>query len=198
MLEQRIQQQFFDSADLKYQAAETLTRPIADAVNAVVGAITAGGKVLAMGSGAAAADAQRFAAQWVGRFERERPGLAALALGADGAVMSAVADEADFSQVHAQQVRALGAPGDVLVVLAGTGEAASALRAVEAAHAKEMTVIALTGRTGGALRELLAETDVHIAVPHDRMVRVQEVHALVLHCLCDAVDLQLMGEQDNA
>ena len=198
MLEQRIQQQFFDSADLKYQAAETLTRPIADAVNAVVGAITAGGKVLAMGSGAAAADAQRFAAQFVGRFERERPGLAALALGADGAVMSAVADEADFSQVHAQQVRALGAPGDVLVVLAGIGEAASALRAVEAAHAKEMTVIALTGRTGGALRELLAETDVHIAVPHDRMVRVQEVHALVLHCLCDAVDLQLMGEQDNA
>jgi D-sedoheptulose 7-phosphate isomerase len=198
MLEQRIQQQFFDSADLKYQAAETLTRPIADAANAVLGCITSGGKVLSAGNGAAAADAQRFAAQFVGRFERERPGLAALALNADGAVLTAVANETDFSQVYAHQVRALGSPGDVLVLLAGSGEAANLLNAVEAAHAKEMTVIALTGRTGGALRDLLVETDVHIAVPHDRLVRVQEVHSLVLHCLCDAVDLQLMGEQDNA
>ena len=198
MLEQRIQQQFFDSADLKYQAAETLTRPIADAVNAVLGCITAGGKVLAIGSGASAADAQRFAAQFVGRFERDRPGLAALALSADGAVMAAVADQGDYADVYAQQVRALGSPGDVLVAIAGAGDAPNVLQGVEAAHAREMTVIALTGRTGGALRERLAETDVHIAVPHDRLVRVQEVHSLVLHCLCDAVDLQLMGEQDNA
>jgi D-sedoheptulose 7-phosphate isomerase len=197
MLEQRIQQQFFDSADLKYQAAETLTRPVADAANAVLGCITAGGKVLVAGSGAAAADAQRFAAQFVGRFERERPGLAALALSADGAVLTAVADESDYSQVFAQQVRAFGAPGDLLLVLAGQGDEKHLANAVAAAHAKEMSVIALTGRTGGALRELLAETDVHVAVPHDRLVRVQEVHSLVLHCLCDAVDLQLMGEQDD-
>jgi D-sedoheptulose 7-phosphate isomerase len=198
MLEQRIQQHFFDSADLKYQAAETLTRPLADAANALVGCITAGGKVLVAGNGASAADAQRFAAQFVGPFERDRPGLAALALAADGAVLTAVAGAADYAQVYAQQVRAFGAPGDVLVVLAAAGDAANLLAAVEAAHGKEMTVIALTGRAGGRLRELLTETDVHVAVPHDRAVRVQEVHALALHCLCDAVDLQLMGEQDNA
>jgi len=198
MLEQRIQQQFFDSADLKYQAAETLTRPIADAVNAVLGCITAGGKVLVAGNGASAADAQRFVALFVGRFERNRPGLAALALSADGAVLTGVADETDFAQVYAQQLRSLGTPGDVLIVLSVLGESANLLAAVDAAHAKEMTVIALTGRTGGRLRDALTETDVHVAVPHDRAVRVQEVHALVLHCLCDAVDLQLMGEQDNS
>lgn len=197
MLEQRIQQQFFDSADLKYQAAETLTRPIADAVNAVLGCITAGGKVLVAGNGASAADAQRFAALFVGRFERERPGLAALALSADGAMLTAVADEADFADVYARQLRSLGMPGDVLIVLSVLGESANLLAAVKAAHAKEMTVIALTGRTGGRLRDALTETDVHVAVPHDRAVRVQEVHSLVLHCLCDAVDTQLMGEQDN-
>jgi D-sedoheptulose 7-phosphate isomerase len=197
MLEQRIQQQFFDSADLKYQAAETLTRPIADAVNAVLGCITAGGKVLVAGNGASAADAQRFVALFVGRFERNRPGLAALSLSADGTLLTGVADETDFAQVYAQQLRSLGSPGDVLIVLSVLGESANLLAAVEAAHAKDMTVIALTGRTGGRLREALTETDVHVAVPHDRAVRVQEVHALVLHCLCDAVDLQLMGEQDN-
>jgi D-sedoheptulose 7-phosphate isomerase len=198
MLEQRIQQQFFDSADLKYQAAETLTRPVADAANAVLGCITAGGKVFVAGNGAQAADAQSFAARFVGRFERERPGLAALALSADGVVLSGVSDESGFTEAYAQQLRSLGAPGDVLVVLSVQGESPNLLAVAHAAHAKEMTVIALTGRLGGKLREALTETDVHIAVPHDRAVRVQEVHSLVLHCICDAVDLQLMGEQDNA
>jgi D-sedoheptulose 7-phosphate isomerase len=197
MLEQRIQQHFFDSADLKYQAAETLTRPVADAANAVLGCITAGGKVFVAGNGAQAADAQGFAARFVGRFERERPGLAALALSADGVVLSGVSDESGFTEAYAQQLRSLGVPGDVLVVLSVQGESPNLLAAAHAAHAKEMTVIALTGRTGGKLREALTETDVHIAVPHDRAVRVQDVHSLGLHCLCDAVDLQLMGEQDN-
>src|SRR4030095_12794877 len=167
MLEQRIQQQFFDSADLKYQAAETLTRPIADAANAMVACITAGGKVLAAGNGPSAADAQRLAAQFLGRVERERPGLAALALTADGATLTGVADDSDFTQVYAQQLYALGQPGDMLIVLSPSGESANLLAAVEAAHAKDITVIALTGRTGGRLRDALIETDVHIAVPHD-------------------------------
>ena len=198
MLEQRIQQQFFDSADLKYQSAEALTRPIADAVSAVVGCITAGGKVLACGNGGSASDAQHFAAEFIGRFERERPGLAAIALTSDSSILTAIANDYDFTQVFAKQVQALGAPGDVLIALSTSGNSPNVLAAVDAARARDMTVVALTGRGGGKLREKLLETDVHICVPHERTARIQEVHLLVLHCLCDAVDLQLLGEQDNA
>jgi D-sedoheptulose 7-phosphate isomerase len=197
MLEQRIQQQFFDSADLKYAAAEILSRPIADAVNAVVGCITAGGKVLACGNGGSASDAQHFAAEFIGRFERERPGLAAIALTTDSAILTAVGNDYSFGDIFSKQVQALGAPGDVLLAITTSGNSANVLAAVEAAHAKEMTVVALTGRGGGKMNELLTETDVHICVPHERTARIQEVHILALHCLCDAVDLQLLGEQEN-
>ncbi len=197
MLEQRIQQQFFESADLKYASAELLSKPIADAASAVVGCITAGGKLLACGHGGSAADARRFAAGLSGRFERERPGLAALALSTDASLFDAFGDEADAPSILAKQVQALGAPGDVLLALSVSGNAASIVKAIEAAHAKEMTVIALGGGDGGKVAELLLETDVHICVPHERGSRVQEVHQLALHCLCDAVDLQLLGEQEN-
>jgi D-sedoheptulose 7-phosphate isomerase len=197
MLEQRIQQQFFDSADLKYAAAEILSKPIADAVNALVGCITAGGKVLACGNGGSAADAQHFAAEFVGRFERERPGLAALALTTDSSILTAIGNDYAYDVIFAKQVQALGAPGDVLLCFSTSGNSANVLAAVEAAHAKEMTVIALTGRNGGKMRDALTETDVHVCVPHDRTARIQEVHLLVLHCLCDAVDLLLLGEQEN-
>lgn len=197
MLEQRIQQQFFDSADLQYAAAEMLAKPIADAVNAVVGCITAGGKVLVCGNGGSAGNAQHFAAGFVGRFERERPGLAAIALTADTALLTAVGADYGFDAVFAKQVQALGTPGDVLLAISTGGRSADVIAAVDAAKAKDMTVIALTGRGGGKLRERLGETDVHICVPHERGARIQELHLLVLHCLCDAVDLQLLGEQDN-
>lgn len=198
MLEQRIQQQFFDSADLKYAAAEILAKPIADAVSAVVGAITGGGKVLACGNGGSASDAQHFAAEFIGRFERERPGLAAIALTTDTSIITAVGNDYSFDAIFSKQVQALGNPGDVLLAISTSGNSSNVLAAVEAAHAKEMTVIALTGRGGGKMRDQLLETDVHICVPHERTARIQEVHLLVLHCLCDAVDLQLLGEQDNA
>ncbi|TMH12392.1 MAG: phosphoheptose isomerase [Betaproteobacteria bacterium] len=198
MLEQRIQQQFFDSADLKYAAAEILAKPISDAVSAVVGCITGGGKVLACGNGGSAADAQHFAAEFVGRFERERPGLAALALTTDTSILTAVGNDYDFNSIFSKQVQALGSPGDVLLAISTSGNSANVLAAVDVAHAKEMTVIALTGRGGGKLRDQLTETDVHICVPHERTARIQEVHLLTLHCICDAVDLQLLGEQDNA
>lgn len=197
MLEQRIQQQFFDSADLKYAAAEILSKPIADAVSAVVGCITAGGKVLACGNGGSASDAQHFAAEFVGRFERERPGLAAIALTTDTSILTAIGNDYEFNVIFSKQVQALGSPGDVLIAISTSGNSANVLAAVEAAHAKEMTVVALTGHTGGKMRTLLAETDVHICVPHERTARIQEVHILTLHCLCDAVDLQLLGEQEN-
>lgn len=198
MLEQRIQQQFFDSADLKYAAAEVLSKPIADAVNAVVGCITGGGKVLACGNGGSAADAQHFAAEFVGRFERERPGLAAIALTTDTSILTAIANDYDFTAVYEKQVQAIGAPGDVLLAITTSGNSVNILAAVKAARAKDMTVVALTGHKGGKMRELLAETDVHICVPHERTARIQEVHLLVLHCLCDAVDLQLLGEPENS
>jgi len=198
MLEQRIQQQFFDSADLKYQCAEALDKPIAEAVAALMGCITAGGKVLACGNGGSASDAQHFAAEFVGRFERERPGLAAISLTTDTSILTAVGNDYDFGQVFAKQVQALGSPGDVLLALSTSGNSANVLAAVDAARARDMTVIALTGRGGGKLRDKLADTDVHICVPHERTARVQEVHILAIHCLCDAVDLQLLGEQDNA
>ncbi|MES2100688.1 MAG: phosphoheptose isomerase [Pseudomonadota bacterium] len=197
MLEQRIQQQFFDSADLKYAAAEVLAKPIADAVSALVGSITAGGKVLACGNGGSAADAQHFAAEFVGRFERERPGLAAIALTTDSSILTAIGNDYDFNSIFSKQVQALGAPGDVLLAISTSGNSNNVIAAIEAARAKEMVVIALTGHKGGKIRDLLLETDVLICVPHDRTARIQEVHLLTLHCLCDAVDLQLLGEQEN-
>ena len=197
MLEQRIQQQFFDSADLKYAAAEMLARPIAQAVAAIVGCITGGGKVLACGNGGSAADAQHFAAEFVGRFERERPGLAAIALTTDTSIITAIGNDYSFEAIFAKQIEALGAPGDVLIAISTSGNSANVLAAVHAAHAKEMSVVALTGRGGGNVRELLLDTDVHICVPHERTARIQEVHILSLHCLCDAVDNQLLGEQEN-
>ena len=198
MLEQRIQQQFFESADLQVQVAEALSRPIAEAAQTVLGCLTAGGKLLLCCSGASAAMAQHVAALLVGRFERTRPGLAAIAIGADASVLAALAERGVPQQMLATQVQALGAPGDVLLVLTANGEPATLLAATQAAQARDMAVVAFTGREAPQLARMLGETDVHVAVPHDRAARVQEVHLLALHCLCDAVDLQLMGEQDNA
>jgi D-sedoheptulose 7-phosphate isomerase len=197
MLEQRIQQQFFDSADLKYAAAELLARPIAQAVGVLVACITSGGKVLACGNGGSASDAQHFAAEFIGRFERERPGLAAIALTTDTSIITAIGNDYSFNAIFSKQVEALGAPGDVLIAISTSGNSANVIAAVQAAHAKEMSIVALTGRSGGKIREMLLDTDVHICVPHERTARIQEVHILTLHCLCDAVDNQLLGEQEE-
>jgi D-sedoheptulose 7-phosphate isomerase len=184
MLEQRIQQQFFEGADLLAQTADPLSRSIAQAAQALLGAITAGGKVLFAGAGPASALASYGAALLVGRFERERPPLAALALDSD-------------LEARTLEVQALGSPGDVLVVLGAGAPSASLLNAVRAAQSKDMIIVALTGLDAGGVDKALAETDVHIAVPHDRAARIHEVQLLVLHCLADALDLQLMGEQDS-
>jgi D-sedoheptulose 7-phosphate isomerase len=197
MLEQRIEQQFIDSADLKYQAAQVLSKPIAAAVQALLACVTSGGKVLACGNGGSAADAQHFAAEFVGRFERERPELGAIALTTDSSILTAIANDYDFNQVYAKQVRALGQPGDVLLAISTSGNSANILAAIEAAHQREMTIVAMTGKGGGKIGMALRDTDVHICVPHDRTARIQEVHLLVLHCLCDGVDTQLLGEQEG-
>ncbi len=178
MVEQRIQQQIFESADLQYRAADLLVRPIAEATAALLAAITGGGKVMVCGHGAGAAFAQHFARLLAGRFERERPPLAALAL----PIFEA-----------AQQVRALGLPGDVLLYI-DDGEGHSTA-VISAAQAKDMTIVVLAGRGASAFGEVLAETDVLVAVPEGRPARVAELQLLVLHGLCDAIDFQLLGEQ---
>ena len=197
MLEQRIQQHFIDSADLKYQTAQALGKPIADAVQAVLACVTSGGKILACGNGASAADAQQFATFCVAGFERERPELAAVALSANAALLTAAAGNGDLAQQFARQVRALGQAGDVLLALCLSGNDANVLAAVHAAHERDMTVIVASGRSAGVLATVLRETDVLICVPHDRAARVREVHALVINCLCDGVDAQLFGEQES-
>ena len=197
MLEHRIQTHFIESADLQYQAAEPLSKPIAAAIHAVLASVTSGGKVLACGSAGGVAQARYFAAQLVGRFERERPGLPALALDGDSTALAAAADSPhETPQVLARQVRALGQAGDVLLVLCPDGNAPQALEAVAAAHGRDMTVVALSGKGGGRMGAALRETDVHICVPHERLARIQEVHLLALHCICDGVDAQLLGEQE--
>jgi D-sedoheptulose 7-phosphate isomerase len=198
MLEQRIQQHFIESADLKYQSAEALSKPIAEAVNAVMACVTSGGKVLACGNGGSAADAQHFSAEFVGRFERDRPELAAIALTTDTSIITAIANDYDFSVIFSRQVRALGQPGDVLLAISTSGNSGNVLAAIEAAHEREMVVIGLTGRGGGKMNQALRDTDVHICVPHERTARVQEVHILALHCICDAVDAQLLGDQESS
>jgi len=195
MLEQRIQQQFFDSADLQYQSAESLARPIADAAQALTGCLTAGGKVLAAGFGGAAALAQHFCATFVGRFERERPGLAAVALAADSSLLGTLATQDGIDSVFAKQVQALGQGGDVLLLIDAMGSPGALAASIEAAHARDMVVVVL-GRRTAAPGPALGETDVQVVVPHERPARVLELQLLVLHCLCDAVDLQLMGEQE--
>ena len=197
MLEQRIEQQFIDSADLKYQSAQTLSKPIAVAVGALLMCVTGGGKVMACGNGGSAADAQHFAAEFVGRFERERPELGAIALSTDSSIITAIANDYNFDKIFSKQVRALGQPGDVLLAISTSGNSRNVLAAIEAAHERDLIVVALTGKGGGKITQLLRETDVHVCVPHDRTARIQEVHLLVLHCLCDGVDSQLLGEQEN-
>jgi D-sedoheptulose 7-phosphate isomerase len=200
MLEARIEKNFIDSADLKYQAAALLAKPIAQATEALLSCVTNGGKVLTCGNGGSAAQAQHFAAEFVGRYERERPELAAVALSADSAMLTAISNDYDFSQIFARQVRALGTAGDVLLALSTSGNSANMIAAIEAAQEREMIVIALTGnvggKAGGRIADALQETDVHICVPHDRMARIQEVHLLALHCLCDGVDAMLLGDQE--
>ncbi|WP_300708516.1 SIS domain-containing protein [Limnohabitans sp.] len=192
MLDLRIQQHFIDSADLHYQVAEALAKPVDAAVQAVLACVTGGGKVLTAGMGASSAMAQYLALLLVGGFERGRPGLAAMALASDGMMASAWPD----GRALALQVRALGQTGDVLVLISADGEEHALVEAVQAAHEREMTVLALTGHNGGLLGRQLRETDVHVCVPHERVARIREVQHLVLHCLCDGIDTQLLGEQE--
>ena len=198
MLEQRIQQHFIDSADLNYQAGPALSKPISQAMQALLACVTSGGKILACGAGVSGLLAAQFAAQFVSRFERDRPELAAIALPGDPSDPAADRADAIDRDRYARLVRALGQAGDVLLALSVSGQAASVLGAIEAAHERDMTVVALLAGNGGAAGRALRETDVQVNVQHERAARIHEVHLLALHCLCDGVDAQLLGEQEGS
>ena len=198
MPEPRTSQHFIDSADLKYQWAQTLARPIDEATQALLACITGGGKLMVCGNGASGALAQYLVALLVGGLERARPELPALALGADAATLTAVARRGEYADVFAAQVRALGNPGDALLLLSTNGNTVNLVRAAQAAHERDMCVIALSGRGGGELGRMLRDTDVHVCVPHERTPRIHEAHQLVLHCLCDGLDLQLLGHEESS
>jgi len=192
-LPDRIASNFHDSANLKLAAVQELTAPIAAAIERMVACLRDDGKILSCGNGGSAADAQHFSSELLNRFEAERPGLAAIALTTDSSTLTSIANDYDYEQVFSRQVRALGHPGDVLLAISTSGNSRNVIAAVQAAHEAQMCVVALTGRGGGALRDELAAGDIHICVPATVTARIQEVHLLTLHCLCDGIDCLLLG-----
>ncbi|CAL93487.1 phosphoheptose isomerase [Azoarcus olearius] len=192
----RISRQFEDSAQTKLAAVEWMAAPIAQAVEMMTASLMNNGKILACGNGGSAADAQHFAAELLNRFEMERPPLAAVALTTDTSTLTSIANDYDFVQVFSKQVRALGQPGDVLLAISTSGNSPNVIDAIQAAHEREMHVVALTGKGGGRIGEMLSPTDVHLCVPADRTARIQEVHLLTLHCLCDGIDCLLLGVEE--
>lgn len=189
----RITQRFEEGARLRQESADLLATPIAAAATMIVGALLHEKKVLACGNGGASSLAQYFASRMLNRYHLERPGLATIALSADNATLTSIANDLDFSQVYSKQVLALGHAGDVLLVMSNSGNSANVLNAIAAAHEREMGVIALTGGDGGKLVELLHNPDIHIGIPHENAARIQEMYLLVLHCVCESIDCLLLG-----
>jgi D-sedoheptulose 7-phosphate isomerase len=192
-LNERINRHFRESAQLKLDAVNSLADPIRQAAERMVQCLMNEGKIMACGNGGSAADAQHFAAELLNRFEMDRPGLAAFALTTDASTLTSIANDFDFEQVFSKQVRALGQPNDLLLAISTSGNSRNVIEAVQAAHDRQVGVIALTGRNGGLIGELLVPGDIHLCVPHANTARIQEVHILCLHCMCDAIDCLLLG-----
>jgi D-sedoheptulose 7-phosphate isomerase len=191
--ESRIRTHFEDSAELKRRSADALAPVIARAAALLADCLAAGGKILACGNGGSAGDAQHFSAELLNRFEMERPGLPAVALTTDSSTLTSIANDYAYEQVFSKQVLALGRQGDVLLAISTSGNSANVNAAIGAAHERGMQVVALSGRDGGRMASLLGPGDAEIRVPADRTARVQEVHLLAIHCLCDLVDDTLFG-----
>ncbi|WP_435627738.1 phosphoheptose isomerase [Candidatus Ferrigenium straubiae] len=190
----RIIKHFKDSAELKLKVKEELAKPIAEAAQVFFDCVANDGKILCCGNGGSAADAQHFAAELVNRFEKERLPLAAVALTTDSSVLTSIANDYDFNQIFSKQVRALGMPRDSLLAISTSGNSPNVVAAIHAAHERSMRVVALTGRDGGEMAGALRDGDVLICVNAKNTARIQEVHLLTLHCLCDVIDYLLLGE----
>lgn len=185
---------FNDHVVATQDSANMLSSPLLRAIDMCFGCVTNNGKILACGNGGSAADAQHFIAELVGRFERERLPLAGIALNTDTSILTAVGNDYGYAQIFSRQISALGHPGDVLVAISTSGNSANVQQAIQTAHEREMRVIALTGKGGGAMNALLSTDDIHLCVPHDRTMRIQEIHILLLHMLCDGIDTLLLGD----
>lgn len=175
------------------QALQTLVDPITSAAAAMVECLLAEGKILSCGNGGSAGDAQHFSSEMLNRFERERPPLPAIALSTDTSTLTSIANDYSYTEVFSKQVRALGREGDLLLAISTSGNSPNVLEAIKTAHQRGMRVVALTGKNGGRMRELLRDTDIEICVPSDVTARIQEVHLLAIHCLCDLIDTHLFG-----
>ena len=195
-LQAQISRHFKDSVEVKQKAADTLVGPIQQAGDRIVQCMLNNGKILSCGNGGSAADAQHFSAELINRFEKERPGLPAFALTTDSSTLTAIANDYDYNQIFSKQITALGQPGDVLLAISTSGNSGNVLEAVKASHEREMSIVALTGKDGGSIARLLKEQDIEIRIPSNRTARIQEVHLLVIHCLCDFIDTQLFGGDD--
>ena len=190
----RIQQQFADSIAAKQAAASAMAQPIARGIDAMVTCLKGGGKIMACGNGGSAADSQHFAAELLNRFERERAPLAAIALTTDTSTLTSIANDYRYEEVFSKQIRALGRNGDVLLAISTSGNSPNVIEAIKVAHEIGIVVVALTGKAGGKMAGLLRDSDVHLCVPAERTARIQEVHLLTLHCLCDGIDHLLLGD----
>ena len=191
-LQNRVAEHFAQSIEAKQQAAEVLSAPTAQAAEIMLQCLMNDGKILACGNGGSAADAQHFAAEMTGRFEKERMELAAVALTTDTSALTAIGNDYGFDHVFSKQVRALGRPGDVLIGISTSGNSANIITAIEAAHERDMQVIAFTGRDGGKIAAMLKDNDILLNVPHPRTARIQEVHILLIHALSDCIDTMLL------
>lgn len=192
---QRITQSFVDSIETKQHSVEVLLPHIANAAEALVDTLVNNGKILACGNGGSAADAQHFSAELLNRFEMERPALPAIALTTDSSTLTSIGNDYSFLEVFSKQVRGLGQPGDALLAISTSGNSANINEAIKAAHDNGVKVIALSGKDGGSMAGMLTEQDIEIRVPSNVTCRIQEVHILVIHCLCDLVDNLLFGNQ---
>jgi len=184
---------FADSIAAKQAAMAVLVAPIAAATSLLCETLRTGGKILSCGNGGSAGDAQHFSAELLNRFERERPGLSAMALSTDTSTLTSIANDYAYEQVFSKQVMALGRPGDALLAISTSGNSPNVVAAVHAAHERNLRVVALTGRNGGQIAGALRAGDVEIRVPAERTARIQEVHLVVIHCLCDGIDRTLYG-----
>ncbi|MCZ6516208.1 MAG: phosphoheptose isomerase [Gammaproteobacteria bacterium] len=191
---EKIRSHFEESLETKRDAMASIIPAIAEAGQLMVDSLRNGGKILSCGNGGSAGDAQHFSAELLNRFEIERPGLPAIALTTDSSTITAIANDYAYQDIFSKQVQALGGAADLLLAISTSGNSPNVVRAVDAAHEREMKVVALTGRDGGAILGALETTDVEIRVPAERTARIQEVHLLVIHTLCDFIDSALFGD----